>query len=183
MPFATWWRGDHLPDLSPLSTFSAHLSADTLSIAHLTDLAPEVVAARLQAGNRAYLAFMGEEPAAYGWVATQKGRIPEPEWFFDIPSQNCYLFNFLTLRQWRGHGIYPHLLQTIIRQEAQLFERIWIAYKPGNESSARGISKAGFHLLGDFFVPSGHMAGLTLFAPSERAQASVDFFQLPIRDE
>lgn len=179
MTFATWWRGDPLPHLSPLPTFSAHRSTDTQLIARLTNRSPELFTTRFQTGNRLYLAFMGEVLVGYGWVATQEGSISQLEISFTIPSGSCYLYSFLTLPEWRGHGIYPHLLQIIIHHE-QLIDRFWIGYLPDNTASARGISKAGFHVVSDLVISEGHVSGLTLFEESERALASADFFQLPI---
>lgn len=65
MTFATWWRSDPLPNLSPLSPFSTHISTDTLFIASFTTHDPHAIATRLQRGNHCYLAFMSDVPVAY----------------------------------------------------------------------------------------------------------------------
>lgn len=179
MTFATWWRRDSLPDLSPLSTFSAHPSTDIEEIAKLTKHSLQIITARLQAGNRPYLAFMGNIPVAYGWVATQEGSISDLQLYFAVPPENCYLYNFLTLPEWRGHGIYPRLLQAIIRQEEQI-QRFWIGYLPDNNASGSGIQKAGFHVVSDLVVSGNRISGITLFESSEQARASADFFHLPV---
>jgi RimJ/RimL family protein N-acetyltransferase len=179
MTFATWWRGDPLPNLLPLPTFSAHLSTDTQLIARLANYSPQIIATRFQMGNRLYIAFMDEIPVAYGWVATQEGSMSDLQFSFTIPSRNGYLYSFLTIPEWRGRGIYPHLLQSIIHQEQQI-DRFWIGYIPNNEASGRGISKAGFREVSDLVISEGCIAGLTLFDSSARAQASADFFHLPV---
>ncbi len=179
MPFGTWWRGDFLPDFSPLPPFSARLSTDTQLIAHLTHLPEQEINVRVQDGNHPYIAFMDDTPVAYGWIATQEGDLSGFHFSFPIPSRSCYLWDFQTLPQWRGHSIYPRLLQEIISQE-QLVDHFWIGYEPGNEASARGIKKAGFHLEGDLFISEGRVAGLTLFNSGEYAQALADLFHLPI---
>jgi GNAT superfamily N-acetyltransferase len=179
MPFGTWWRGDPLPDLSPLPTFSAKLSTDTQLIAQLADLPEHAVDIRFQTENQLYLAFMGDVPAAYGWVAAQEGRIGEIQLFFPITPHNRYLWDFKTLPEWRGRGIYPRLLQFILRQE-QSVERFWIGYAPDNDSSARGISKAGFQDVGDLVLSGGRASGLKLLNTGERAKAFAGFFQLPV---
>jgi GNAT superfamily N-acetyltransferase len=179
MTFATWWRGDPLPNLSPLPSFSVHRSTDAQLIAQLTNLSLQTIATRFQAGKRLYLAFMSDMPVAYGWVGTREGRISDLQWTFALPARNCYLHGFLTLPEWRGRGIYPHLLQSIIGQEPS-FDRFWIGYLPDNTASGRGISKAGFHVVSDLVVTGSRACGLTLFESSERALASVDVFHLPV---
>lgn len=181
MPFATWWRGDPLPNLSPLPTFSfsARNSTDTQLIARLANLSQQKISTRFQAGNSLYLAFMDDTPVAYGWVATREGGISAFRFSFAIPSKNCYLWDFLTLPEWRGRGIYPHFLQSIIHQQP-FVDRFWIGYEPGNEASAHGIIKAGFHVVGDFVISEGRVSGVTLFNSSEYAQASAAFLNLPI---
>lgn len=179
MTFATWWRGDPLPDLLPLPAFYVHPATDPLLIASVASQDPQTLVTRFQRGDRCYLAFMNDVPVAYGWVATQKGGVANLRWSFALPSGNCYLYNFHTLLPWRGRGIYPHLLQTIIRQE-QAFDRFWIGYLPENEASGRGISKAGFQVVSDLVVTQGSVSGLMLFETHERALISADVFQLPI---
>jgi RimJ/RimL family protein N-acetyltransferase len=180
MPFATWWRNDPLPDLSPLPTFSALRSTDRSLITSLTNLSEQTINARFQAGHYPYIAFVDKTPAAYGWVATQQGGISALHFSFTISPHNVYLWDFLTLTQWRGRGIYPHLLQSIVQQEPST-KRFWIGYEPGNEASARGIRKAGFHIVGDFVISHDHVSGLTLFDASEHALASPAFFNdLPV---
>ncbi len=180
MPFATWWRGDPLPALSPLPTFSAQPARDVHLIARLTECSLQSIEARLEADHHPYIAYLDGEAVACGWVAKQRGGIAEFQFSFAIPSGNAYLWDFLTLAQWRGRGVYPHLLQSIIEQEEGI-DYFWIGYEPGNEASAHGIRKAGFHEVSDLVIADGdRIEGLTLFEESERAQASVVFFNLPV---
>ncbi len=180
MALATWWHDDPLPDLSPLPQFCACPSTDIQLIAHLTALPYQEIHARFQTGNRIYLAYMGKDAAAYGWVATRVGRAREIQLLFRLPPRNSYLWDFKTLPAWRGHGIYPHLLQEIIRREMHLTDRFWILYAPGNDISGRGIRKAGFHLVGDLSLSAGRASGIVLFEPGERAQTAATVFNLPI---
>ena len=61
-----------------------------------------------------------------------------------IPPGERYLWNFVTLKAFRGLGIYPRLLQAIVRAESATAEKFWIAYAPENHASGAGIGKAGF---------------------------------------
>jgi hypothetical protein len=65
-------------------------------VARLSDHSLQAIATRFQMENRLYLAFMGEVPVAYGWMATQQGSISALQLSFAIPSRNSYLYNFQT---------------------------------------------------------------------------------------
>jgi GNAT superfamily N-acetyltransferase len=119
---------------------------------------------RLDAGHRAYVAWYEGAPAAFGWVATRSAEIGELGSSFAIPAGERYLWNFVTLPAHRGRGIYPRLLDAIVRAEAHEAERFWIAYAPENHASGAGIRKAGFVALAELsFDPFGRAAlkGLT----------------------
>jgi len=182
MAFGTWWRGDHLPELAPLSNISICVSTDSQLIARLAEISLPEIAARFQAGNKLYLAYLDGLPVAYGWVAMREGSIDGLHLFFTIPAGNCYLWDFKTLPAWRGRGIYPHFLQLIIQQE-QALDRFWIGYVPGNTPAFRAISKAGFQFLADMTITSGRASGLLLLTASDRSQACSAFFNLPIVSE
>jgi ribosomal protein S18 acetylase RimI-like enzyme len=100
--------------------------------------------ARLAAGHRAYVAVYRDSRAAWGWVATQRAEIGELGLSFSIPVGERYLWNFVTLAHYRGRGIYPGLLDAIVRAESAEAERFWVAYAPENHASAMGTRKAGF---------------------------------------
>src|ERR1700738_1087384 len=128
MALGTWWTRDPLPDLPALPSFSVCLSTDMQLIARLTKLSHQEIGARFPDSNHIYLAFLGQGSVAYGWLAEQFGGVDEIHLSFKLPLNNCYLWDFLTLPAWRGRGIYPHFLQTIIRQEQHRIDRFWIMY-------------------------------------------------------
>jgi GNAT superfamily N-acetyltransferase len=180
MALATWWQNDPLPELPPLPTFSVRLSDDKQLIAHLAKLPHTEIEHRFQTGNQLYLAYMKGTPVAYGWLATQEGGIRQLKYSFPVAPPNCYLWDFLTLPEWRGQGIYTHFLQEILHQQAPHFDYIWIGYEPGNMAAERAITKAGFQSVADFVLVDGRIAGLKLLTHDEKAHASSIFFNLPI---
>ena len=175
MPFATWWRGDSLPKLPSLPEFSARRATDLPLLEQLTHLPEPILTARFDAEHDIVVAFLADEPAGYGWLARRSGGIEELDYRFDLPDGNGYLWDFVTLPAWRGRGVYPHLLQTIVRQEAGI-ERFWIGYQAHNLASARGIQKAGFQVVGDLAMTDGHASGFTA-EPGERGQAASAIFE------
>lgn len=180
MPLGTWWRGDILPELAPLPALSVRTSTDISLISRLNGLSPQEARTRLTRGHHFYIALMNDTPVAYGWVGTREGGIRELQFSFPIKAQDRYLWDFQTFPEWRGRGIYPHFLQEIIRQELPTTERFWIGYEPGNEASQKGISKAGFQIIGDLAFDENNSLSIILFEDSERAHAGAEFFGLPV---
>jgi GNAT superfamily N-acetyltransferase len=169
MALSTWWHGDALPHLATLPDLAVHVETDVTRLADLTDLEPGEVAARLVAGNRPYVATIDGQPAAYGWVATIAATIGELELDFDVPATDRYLWDFVTLRQYRGRGIYPRLLQAIIQAEAPSAGRFWIIHAPENAASGTGIRKAGFTPVSALSFTSDLRAGAATATPDPRA--------------
>ena len=144
MPFASRHRDDPITYLAPLTglTVRRELSADAM--ASLQNRSIEEMSSRFAAGHRAYVAMMNGQRAAWGWVATSTANIGELGASLSLSSDERYLWNFVTLPAYRGLGIYPRLLQEIVRVESAEVERLWIGYAPENHASGAGIRKAGF---------------------------------------
>lgn len=88
---------------------------------------PEELARRRRAGYRPYVALLGSEPVALGWVATREAEIGALGLSFRVPPGERYLCDLFTVPEWRGRGIYLRLLQAILRLEGD-GERFWIGY-------------------------------------------------------
>jgi ribosomal protein S18 acetylase RimI-like enzyme len=144
MPLATRRRHDAAPELAPLPGLVVRPETDAGDMAALQGRTEEEMAARFADGHRAYVAWGQGAPAAWGWVATRSARIGELDAAFAVPSGERYLWNFVTLKSHRGLGIYPRLLDAIVRAESAEAERFWVAYAPENHASGAGIRKAGF---------------------------------------
>ena len=111
MALATWWRGDVVPSLSLLAGFRVEASHDEQLIAQINRLAPNEVRQRLRTGHQPYLASIEQVPVGYGWMATEEASIGELDIRFALPTTERYLWDFATLPEWQGYGIYPRLLQ------------------------------------------------------------------------
>lgn len=180
MALASWRRGDALPALAPIAEFRAETSADPYLLAALSNYAVAEAQRRLAAGHRAYVAWIGSAPAAYGWVATVGASIGELGVDMQLPLTDRYLWDFVTLPEWRGRGIYPHLLQAILRREAQAAERCWIIAAPENRASSAGITKAGFTPVAQLSFQVDGRAGLTPLGPTEQVQSGSAVLGVPV---
>lgn len=144
MSVAIRHRHDPRPDLRSVPGLAIEREYDAAELAIATGRAEAEIRARFAEGHRAYLARVDGAAAAWGWVATAHAEIGELGLRFPVPSGERYLWNFVTWAPYRGRGIYPVLLDAIIRIESAEAERFWIVYAPENRASARGIIKAGF---------------------------------------
>jgi GNAT superfamily N-acetyltransferase len=148
-----WRRGDPLPLLPSFEGFSAAPSEDDALLAQLASLSVDEVRARRAAGHRLYLARLGTDPVAYGWAATRAFEIGELSLQLELAPNTRYLWDFATLEPWRGRGVYPRLLQAILRTEDTAVQHFWIGHDVFNAASRQGIRAAGFQ-------PAGHLVQL-----------------------
>ncbi|HEX9058344.1 MAG TPA: GNAT family N-acetyltransferase [Ktedonobacterales bacterium] len=176
-----WWRGDSLPPLDPLPNFTVERIDDGERLARVTGLDSAAVASWLRGGsNHAYVGFVGEAPATWGWSAEGEVSISEIGRTFTLPPGNRYLWGFATHPAWRGRGLYPRLLQAVVEIERGDAERFWIGRAPGNDASERGILKAGFARIVEFVVPDDGSLGLVARGPAGRARAAAAVVGLPL---
>jgi GNAT superfamily N-acetyltransferase len=179
MALWSWWYGDPVPNISPLGHFRAESESNSATLAGLTNLAPSEVAERLGAGHRAYVARLDGTPVSYGWVATLAASIGELDIAFALTPCDRYLWDFATLPEWRGRGLYPRLLQAILNQESADGRRFWIITAPENMASAAGIAKAGFGPVSDLaFGPDHGPASQGL--GTERAHVGAALLGVPL---
>lgn len=157
MPIALRHRDDPAPMWPRFPGLHVRREVDAARLARLQEKAEDEMTSRLGGGHRAYIAWRDAEPAAWGWVATRSAFIGELGTSFDLPKGTRYLWNFVTLKQHRGLGIYPRLLDVIVREESAEAEHFWIAYAPENHASGSGTRKAGFTRMADLsFDEYGH---------------------------
>lgn len=180
MALATWWATDPVPHLPALHEFEAAPAPDDAALAQLNRLTLSEVQARRQAGHRPYLGFVHGTPVVYGWVATREASIGELSLTFGLPLANRYLWDFATLPNWQGRGIYPHLLRAILEQESSDADRFWIIHAPENLPSGAGMHKAGLLPIGQLSFRLDGGVGLAPLGPLNRAQAGASLLGVPL---
>jgi len=146
--------------------------AELLSI--LGNITIEDVLTRFENGHDAFVACINNEPAAFGWMAKSKAKIGELNHEFALPEKNRYLWNFRTLGQYRGLGIYPALLHSIIEYESDNANQFWIIHAPENKSSLRGIIKAGFEYVGKLYAKADGTIALETNTTAEAYHSLLD---------
>jgi GNAT superfamily N-acetyltransferase len=176
----TWWKGDLLPELAPLPSLTITATENRHMLATLMGVADDEVATVLREGHYGYIAYMSNIPVAYGWSATNRANFGEGRVNFRVPAHQRYLYNFVTLPKWRGLGIYPRLLQSILVTEGRDNERFWIVHQLTNNASQRGIVRAGFQLASSVYYTENDSLMLVAEPENQRARAGAELFGLPL---
>ncbi len=181
MSFATFWVQDTFTLIALLPGFTAGPAVDWDELAEINHITLAEVMNRRMNGNRPYVARIDGQPVTYGWLATSKISVGELDINVELPSDDRYLWDFATLPDWQGHGLYPRLLQSILEQEIQNAKRFWIIHAPENLPSGAGMSKAGFEFVGQLSFTLDGKVGLAPYADStERARIGADLLQVPL---
>jgi hypothetical protein len=149
-------KNDQLPHLSAIKGLEINHVDDPLVLSIIGNISLQEAIHRLANDNKAYVAYVDGIPAAFGWMAMGKAKIGELNHEFILPLGHRYLWNFRTLIQFRGLGIYPRLLQRIISTEIEKAECFWIMHAPENKASASGIRKAGLSFMGNISLVKGN---------------------------
>ena len=118
MSFATFWIEDTFTPIASLPGFTAGPASDWDELAEINHISHAEVIDRLNNENLPYVARMYAQPVAYGWLATSKVSIGELDINVELSSDDRYLWDFATLPDWQGRGLYPRLLQSILFMEA-----------------------------------------------------------------
>ena len=105
MSFATFWIEDNLPVIASLPGFTAGTAFNWDELAEINHLSHAEVMNRRNDGHRPYVARMDGQTVAYGWLATRKVSIGELDINVELPSGDCYLWDFATLPDWQGRGL------------------------------------------------------------------------------
>jgi len=181
MSLATFWIEDLITTLPILPGFTAGPAVDWNELAEINRLSGAELNNRRNDGHRPYVARIYGQPVAYGWLATSRVSIGELNINVELPSDDRYLWDFATLPDWQGRGLYPRLLQSILEQEIQNAKRFWIIHAPENLPSGAGMSKAGFEFVGQLSFTLDGSVGLAPYADSaERARIGADLLQVPL---
>jgi GNAT superfamily N-acetyltransferase len=170
-----------LMDLPPVSGFQVRPSADDAQLAAINHITVAEVNQRRQAGHVPYVGYMSEMPVTYGWVAARQASIGELNLVFPIPAENRYLWDFATLPEWQGRGLYPRLLQAIVQTERA--ERFWIIHAPENRPSGVGMQKAGFQAVGQLSFQHDNSLGLIPLDLPERARTGAALLGVPLIED
>jgi GNAT superfamily N-acetyltransferase len=173
-----WWRGDPLPALPPLPGLDVGRALSLDLIHEAAGLSTVEAEARVREGNAPYLACLDGRPVAVGWSAHRRGHIGSLARAFELPPASRYLWDFYTVPELRGRGIYPRLLQAALDTDTEA-TRFWIGHDAENVASRRGILKAGFGVVGEVWAGAEGLR-LVAHADDERARIAAALLGMPM---
>jgi len=158
---------NHTP-LIPAVFFRVELeSAPELDKAMGGDVLAEILK-RFETGRRCYAAWVDGDPArnigeiqgnergklaAYGWVSFDEELIGELNLRLRLLPGEAYIWNCVTLPEFRQNYLYTTLLGYIVGElHKENLSRVWIGADLDNIPSQRGIARAGFTYVADLVV-------------------------------
>ncbi|WP_439879615.1 GNAT family N-acetyltransferase [Pontibacter sp. MBLB2868] len=167
-------KNEKLHLLALIAGLEIRESDDPSFMSAMGQITREEASRRFSDDNKAYVAYLHGVPAAFGWVAQGKAHIGELDHSFILPLRHRYLWNFRTLPDFQGRGIYTRLLQHILRVERHRAHTFWILHAPENMASRKGIQKAGFEQMGLVSVAKDKRL---IFLPEGAGRAGGDLVQ------
>jgi ribosomal protein S18 acetylase RimI-like enzyme len=104
---------------------------------------PEEIRARFDRQNACYGFYLNDRLAVVGWSSDGYLELDHGV-IFSCPCEAA-LFDFLTLPEFRGRGLYTNALRYLVRKLQKAGKHsVYIAVDPNNVHSVRGIEAAGF---------------------------------------
>jgi GNAT superfamily N-acetyltransferase len=183
MSLSTYWVEDSLSPLPALPGFDVVIDSELHELTGINRISQPEGLARLNNGHLPYVARMDRQPVGYGWVATRTASIGELDLNFELSPDDRYLWDFATLPEWQGRGLYPCLLQTILERENKSAKKFWIIHAPENLPSGAGMNKAGFEFVGQLSFTTDGSVGLAPFSDSiDRARTGAALLSVPLID-
>lgn len=116
------------------------------------------ISRRQQLGDACYLVFMGDRCVHYSWMTQQYRKITEIGFDATLKDNDVWIYDCYTTPEYRGQSIYPQVLTRILEDARDRdSELVWIDVEASNDSSIRGMLKAGF-------LAVAHLEKRTLFS-------------------
>lgn len=183
MSLYTFSYSDDLTPVKIPAGLKIEVSADIRLLSILGNSTMEEVTKRLANDNLAFVAYLNNQPAAFGWMARDNARIGELDHEFILPPGNRYLWNFRTLEAYRGLGIYPALLQYILQNGDDKANRFWIIHAPENKASLKGIQKAGFEYVGKLYLDEDDKATIEYNETALTFQEELEYMDITLSEQ
>lgn len=144
--FETDTNEPHLCDSRIQATFEEIRSAETDALAEAMSMSVAHLKQERFIGNRrCFILKAGGRIATYGWVSLGAEVVGELERTFQLRKTDAYIWDCVTLPDYRGMRCYSAFLSYVMNQlHKEGTPRIWIGASRQNVPSVKGIVNAGF---------------------------------------
>jgi GNAT superfamily N-acetyltransferase len=177
-----WKRGDPLPAVEAPSGFSMVREERASILTRIGGIDRDEVGSRIRDGHVPYVVSMNGEPVAYGWSAWRKASIGELGLSFELAPGDHYLWDFVTMPDWRRRGIYRRMIQEILTIESDAASRFWIGHDLDNVPSGKGILTAGFTTVGGVWIVNGQPVFKAHDGHEDAAEAA-ELLEMPLSND
>lgn len=148
--FETNKNEPRLCDTRMQATFEEILSAETQALAEAMSMSvADLEQERFTGNRRCFVLKVSDRIATYGWVSHGAEAVGELERTFQLRETDAYIWDCVTLPDYRGMRCYSTFLSHVMDQLHQEgTPRIWIGASQQNVPSVKGFVNAGFsHVL------------------------------------
>ncbi len=148
------YQGEIPPNEARIETVYEMLDANSSSRELIEEIQSErLVRIRFERGEKCFVAMHKDHIVSYIWGSRGKVGVEEITLAVQIGSSEIYLYDAFTLEPWRGHNLYPSVLQRAMEYGRDLgLARTTIFVEAKNTPSIRGVTKAGFTLFQTLFL-------------------------------
>jgi hypothetical protein len=99
---------------------------------------------RFSCGDRCFAVLDNGKILSYFWVQFGLKDFGELHLKFNLQPNQCWMYNAITVKAARGHGLYPNIIRYMAKSLlCSGFNEAFIDVTPGNLPSIRGLEKAG----------------------------------------
>lgn len=103
------------------------------------------IAGRFSNERRCYVAWDKDRIVVYGWASRGQECVGELERAFHMAPDEAYIWDCVTLPEYRGRGLYSALLAYMLADLRDAgVHRTWIGASLDNQPSIKGFMNAGF---------------------------------------
>jgi len=105
----------------------------------------EGILARFDRGERCFAVLQDDRVISFFWSQVGLKDWDEMDLQFNLPANQGWMYNGITIKPARGRGLYPNIIRHMVkmlRQEG--IQEYYVDVKPKNRASVRGLEKAGF---------------------------------------
>jgi ribosomal protein S18 acetylase RimI-like enzyme len=134
---------------------------------------------RLGRGEHLWTAQYEHKIVSYCWATRVSVEIGEIRRMISPRQDEVYLYDAFTFAEYRGHSLYPALLQRLLDHSRQQgLRRALIFVMSDNNASIRGVHKAGFREFQR--VTYYNLLGVTRYVDQPRLNSSAGVDLLPV---